>query len=63
MYFKHPIVRPAELSEVTGLSLVTLWSYRKKGILPEPFKLGPRFVCWNRDVLNAWIDDQQGGKS
>lgn len=62
MYFKHPIVRPAELSKVTGLSLVTLWSYRKRGLLPEPLKLGPRFLYWNRDVLNAWIDDQQGEK-
>lgn len=61
MYFKQAIVRPAELAKALSVSKVTLWNWRRKGILPEPITFGPRFIGWPRDVLNAWIEEQQGG--
>ena len=61
MYFKQTIVRPADLAEVLGVSIVTLWNWRRSGVLPEPLSLGPRFIGWPCEVLNEWIDEQQGG--
>tara|TARA_R110001583_G_scaffold185085_5_gene345006 strand:- start:1099 stop:1278 length:180 start_codon:yes stop_codon:yes gene_type:complete len=59
MYFKQQIVRPAELAATLGVSTVTLWSWRRKGILPEPMTLGPRFIGWRNDVLNDWLKAQE----
>lgn len=58
MCFKKPIVRPAELADLLGVSKATLWKWRKRGLLPEPMSLGPRFVGWSSEVLNAWLDSQ-----
>jgi predicted DNA-binding transcriptional regulator AlpA len=63
MYFKQPIVRPAELASVLGVSTVTLWTWRRNGTLPEPMALGPRFIGWPKHVLNDWLEAQQGGLS
>ncbi|WP_157836274.1 helix-turn-helix domain-containing protein [Rheinheimera texasensis] len=58
MTFTKPIIRPAELAEVLHVSLPTLWSWRKKGILPEPIVLGPRFIGWRAEVLNDWLESR-----
>jgi prophage regulatory protein len=59
MFFKQPIVRPKELATVLSISTVTLWSWRKKGIIPEPILFGPRFIGWDREVLNEWLNSQK----
>lgn len=61
MYFRQPFVRPAELAAALGVSTVTLWNWRRNGVLPEPMNLGPRFIGWHKDVLNSWLEAQQGG--
>lgn len=58
MYFSQPIVRPKELAIMAGVTTTTLWNWRRKGILPEPSVIGPRFIGWNRDVLNEWFENQ-----
>lgn len=63
MYFKQPIVRPAELASALGVSTVTLWNWRRNGTLPEPMTLGPRFIGWPKNVLNDWLEAQQRGLS
>ena len=55
MLFTKPIYRPSELAELLGVCETTLWSWRKKGTIPEPIKLGPRFIGWKAEDLNSWI--------
>ncbi|MBA6397671.1 AlpA family transcriptional regulator [Colwellia sp. BRX10-4] len=62
MYFKQPIVRPAELAAALSVSTVTLWNWRRKGILPEPISFGPRFIGWKNDVLNTWLANLNGAE-
>lgn len=59
MTFKKPIIRPNELAETLGVSLPTLWVWRKNGLLPEPIQLGPRFVGWKAEDLNEWLDSKK----
>jgi predicted DNA-binding transcriptional regulator AlpA len=63
MYFKQPIVRPAELAAALSVSTVTLWNWRRNGILPEPITFGPRFIGWPNDVLNEWLSSHKRGDS
>jgi prophage regulatory protein len=58
MHFKQPFVRQHQLAEALGVSTVTLWNWRKAGILPEPVQLGPRFVGWKREVINEWLENR-----
>jgi predicted DNA-binding transcriptional regulator AlpA len=56
---KH-IVRPAELAAILGVSTVTLWNWRRKGILPEPATYGPRFIGWPQSIIDDWFESQEG---
>ncbi|MBB1435716.1 hypothetical protein H5201_15720 [Pseudoalteromonas sp. SG43-6] len=63
MYFKQPIVRPAELAAALGVSVVTISNWRRSRILPEPITFGHRFIGWPNDVLNEWLISHQRGQS
>lgn len=56
MHFIQPFVRQHQLAEALGVSVTTIWNWRRQGYLPEPEPLGPRFVGWRRDVINDWLD-------
>ena len=60
MKFEKRIVRPAELAAALGVSTVTLWNWRRKGILPEPNAYGPRFIGWPHSTIEAWFASQEG---
>jgi prophage regulatory protein len=60
------LIRPNELARVLGVSTVTLWKWRRDKILPEPIKIGPRFIAWEAEVIQDWLKGQntpQGQKS
>ena len=46
---------PAELHELTGLSLTTLWRLRRRGELAEPVRLSPGRVAWRERDIEAWL--------
>lgn len=56
--FTTPIIRPTQLAITLGVSTVTLWNWRRQGILPEPIQLGPRFIGWTAETLNEWISSR-----
>jgi predicted DNA-binding transcriptional regulator AlpA len=43
-----------------GVSTVTLWTWRKNKLLPEPTAIGPRFIGWRQDVVEDWLQSQGG---
>jgi predicted DNA-binding transcriptional regulator AlpA len=58
MHFKQPFVRQHQLAKALGVNTVTPWNWRRQGYLPEPAKLGPRFVCWKREVINERLEQR-----
>jgi prophage regulatory protein len=63
MHFTQPFVRQHELAKALNVCPVTIWNWRKAGYIPEPIKLGPRFVVWPRDVINEWIRSREVASS
>ncbi|ELA7315795.1 helix-turn-helix transcriptional regulator [Vibrio alginolyticus] len=51
-------IRANELSETLGISLSTLWRYRKSGVIPAPIALGPRVVGWRTSDIQNWLNNQ-----
>lgn len=58
MHFTQPFVRQNQLAEALGVSKATIWNWRRRGYLPEPVQLGPRFVGWHRETINLWLESQ-----
>ncbi|PMM19949.1 hypothetical protein BCT62_00375 [Vibrio splendidus] len=59
--YKHKtplFIRANELSEALGISLSTLWRWRKAGVVPEPISLGPRIVGWRTSDIQNWLNNQ-----
>lgn len=47
-------IRQRELLANLGVSRATLWSWRQKGLFPEPISLGPQVVAWRSSDVAAW---------
>jgi|AntRauTorckE5430_2_1112549.scaffolds.fasta_scaffold57247_2 prophage regulatory protein len=56
------LIRPNELAKMLGVSTVTLWKWRRDGILPEPMRIGPRFIGWERVVIHYWLKRRNKSK-
>lgn len=55
------ILSPRQLSELTGLSVVTLWRERRAGRLPEPIRLSPGRIGWTEDQVRDWLASRELG--
>jgi len=54
------LLRPAEVSKLFGVSVVTLWRWQKDGKgFPKPIKLGGRAVAYDLNDLNAFIEKRK----
>lgn len=52
------ILRPADLCEITGLSLNTVKRLRRRGDLPTPLQLAPRAIGWPESTVRDWIESR-----
>lgn len=52
------ILRPAEVSRLTGLSATTLWRFRKSGQFPKAIKLGEKSIGWLASEVDAWLESR-----
>ena len=52
------ILSPAQLSELIGLSLVTIWRLRRRGELPAPLRISAGRVGWPEAVIQQWLDSR-----
>ena len=50
------ILNVKQLSEVTGLSPVTIWRKEKKGEFPARRQLGSRRVGWLTREIDEWLE-------
>lgn len=52
--------RTRSLQERYDVSRQTIWSWRKKGILPKPVQIGPNTVAWSPEQI-AQFERQRAG--
>jgi prophage regulatory protein len=48
------ILRPREVTEVTGLSRTTIWRGVNAGIFPKPVRLTPSTIGWCQTDIAQW---------
>ena len=46
-----------DASEMLDCSRRQVWRLKDSGFMPQPIRLGGRSVKWQRNVLQAWIND------
>ena len=47
---------------ITGLSCSSLYRLMRRGIFPEPIRVGLRAVRWPEDEINAYLDQRPRAK-
>lgn len=52
-HFTSPRIRVKEVAALLGCSVSTVWAWAKKGIIPAPQRVGPRFTFWLRSDIEA----------
>jgi prophage regulatory protein len=45
-----------EVTDLTGLSRVTVWRMEQKNMFPQRIALSPRRVGWREDEINEWLE-------
>lgn len=53
MVSTSPRIRVREVSQLMGCSVSTVWSWVRRGLLPEPHRVGTRFSYWIRSEIEA----------
>lgn len=54
------IIRPRALADRLGVSVVSLWRWRRNGDLPEPIRISAGTVGWREAEIVAWLDRRAG---
>ena len=49
------VLRTRDVTDVTGLSRVTIWRLERAGDFPERIRLGQNSVGWFQDEIEAWL--------
>ncbi len=57
------LLKLAEVQEMTGLAVSTIYQAMAEGRFPKPLKVGARGVRWRLDEVLAWIDSRPRGGS
>jgi predicted DNA-binding transcriptional regulator AlpA len=43
-----------EVQAMLGVTRATIYRWRRKGLIPEPYDAGPNILYWERAVLDEW---------
>ena len=55
------VITLKELAEMVGKSKVTVWRWwAKEKVLPAPVMINGRCIGWKPEVIEKWLDDNQG---
>lgn len=52
-------IRPKQLSDLLGVSLVTVWRMRARGDLPPPTRVSRGCVGWPEATIAEWLRRRQ----
>jgi predicted DNA-binding transcriptional regulator AlpA len=50
-----PLVRPAPLAKDLGVSLSSVFRWRKAGDFPPAYRLGPGSIAFDKAEVEAWL--------
>ena len=53
------ILRPREVTQVTGLARTTIWRGVKAGTFPKPVRLTPSAIGWCQTDLAHWLAERR----
>jgi len=53
-----PLLNQAQLAKILGVTEWSVWSMRKKGILPPAVKVG-RNLRWQESTIEKWIQENE----
>lgn len=56
-------IRKEDLLKMVPLSEYTITQMEKNGEFPKRFQLTNRTVAWNRDKVEAWLDERERNPS
>lgn len=51
------VLRAKAVSEMTGLSRVTIWRWERNGEFPKRIRLGANSVGWIQSEVVAWVEN------
>lgn len=54
----NKFIRINDLAKHLGVTKVTIWRWRKKGLLPPAITVSPRVVGWRYETIEKWIEQQ-----
>jgi excisionase family DNA binding protein len=54
-------LRPEQVAEMVGVGRDTLSRWVDKGIFPSPVKFNSRVFRWEREVVERFLAERQGG--
>ncbi|HBN6094517.1 TPA: AlpA family phage regulatory protein [Vibrio parahaemolyticus] len=52
-------VRQEQLAKEIGVSVSTLWRWRRDGKMPPVVTLSSRVVGWQRKDIERWLEEQK----
>lgn len=53
------LLRPKDVAALIGIPEGTLKSWRRRGVGPRSFPIGPRAVAYRRSVVEAYIAERE----
>ena len=53
------LIRRPEVEARTGLSRSTIYDWMKRGVFPQPVRLGTRLVAWRESDIAVWLESRQ----
>ena len=48
-------LRTKDVTEMFGVTAVTIWRWRRSGDFPEPHRIGANTVGWPRATVEDWL--------
>ncbi len=51
-------LRQSQVLEMIGVSRITLWSWRRRGLFPAPRRLGPNTIGWPVETIRNWMSSR-----
>ena len=51
-------LRQREILQLVGVSRPTLWDWRRKGLFPQPRRLGPNTIGWLESEVQEWLSSR-----
>lgn len=56
--YPDPLISPKALSQLLGVSDVTIWRMRRDKIIPQPIQISAGRVGWRQSTIEKFLSDR-----